>query len=321
MRRLVFYALLSTLISVWGCRKDVETFRPYGSSIADIDLLLGQLPDASSVTVFNFPAGLATDSVLSTPNGIRVHLTDVDQLFVRAGDGAPVALSNCGAIQIEVTEAFRPGDILGRKLSTATTSQTLLESGGIVRVRAFCSGQPLELAADRTLKIQITTAQDALQPDMKVYNAVFNPDQSFAGWTDSGQEVYWAGWPTPQGQKVGYELIVENLGWVNCGKGIDEQSTAFCVSLPIAYDIENTQVFAVFKGRRTVHAMVYDDVREAFCLPDAPIGYLVQVVTVSKAGNRYWLGSKETEIGNNATISFSPEETTQDAVLAFLKSL
>ncbi|HNE27530.1 MAG TPA: hypothetical protein PKL15_08120 [Saprospiraceae bacterium] len=320
MRRIVYYALLSTLIGVWGCRKDVETFHPYGSSIAEIGQLLGQVPDQSTLTLFNFPAGLSADTVLSTSSGVRVHLTDVDHLFVDA-NGNPVAISTCGAFRIEVEEAFLKGDILGRGLQTTTTSQALLESGGILRVQAFCSGQPLLLANDRTLKVQITTAQDDLQPDMKVFNAVFNTDQSFGGWEDSGQEVYWAGWPTQQGQKVGYELIIKQLNWVNCARAINEQSSSFCVSLPVAYDGENTEVFVAFKNQRTIIPLEYDETSGTFCMDQAPIGHLIKVVSVSKAGNRYWLGSSDTEIGTNATLPLNPEETSASAILSFLKGL
>ncbi len=320
MQRIVFYALLSTLIGVWGCRKDVETFQPYGSSIAEIGQLLGQVPDQSARTLFNFPAGLSTDTVLTTPGGVRVHLTDVDHLFVDA-NGNPVAISTCGAFSFEVEAAFLKGDILGHGLATTTTSQGLLESGGMLRVQASCSGQPLLLASDRSLKIQITTAQDDLQPGMKVFNAVFNNDQSFSGWEDSGQEVYWAGWPTPQGQKVGYELIVKQLNWVNCARTINEQSSTFCVSLPIAYDGENTEVFVAFKGQRTIIPLEYDEASGSFCMDQAPIGHLIKVVSVSKAGNRYWLGSVDTEIGTNATQSLNPEETTATAIVSFLKGL
>ena len=320
MRRIFFYTLLSTLVGVWGCRKDAETFRPYGSSIAEIAQLLSEVPEGATTTVFEFPAGLSVDTVLSTSGGVRVHLTDVDHLFVNA-NGGPVAVSSCGALKVVVSEAFRKGDILARNLPTATSGAALLESGGILRVQIFCSGQPLQLSPDRSLKIQITTAQDNLLPDMLVFNAVQNPDQTFAGWENTGQEVYWAGWPTPQGQKMGYELIVDNLGWINCARPINEQSSLFCVSLPLAFNADNTQVYAVFKNQRTVSQMTYDPATEKFCLPQAPIGYLVQVVSVTKAGNQYWLGKKDTEIGNNATVGVNPGESVESEILAFLKGL
>lgn len=320
MRRIFIYILLSTLVGVWGCRKDTETFRPYGSSIAEIAQLLSQVPGDATVTNFNFPSGLSTDTILSTTEGVRVFLTDVDHLFINAS-GEPVAVSTCGALRVEVSAAFKKGDILALGLPTATLSNGLLESGGMVRVRAFCNGQPLQLSADRSLKIQITTAQDALQPDMLVYGVALNADQTFAGWENTGQDVFWAGWPTPQGQKMGYELIVKKLDWVNCARPINEQSSQFCVSLPLAFNADNTEVYVVFKSQRTVTQLVYDPVLEKFCLPEGPIGYFVQVVSVTKAGNQYWLGNKETEIGNLATLSVTPEESTQTEVLAFLKGL
>lgn len=319
MRRIFLYWLLSTLFGAWSCRKDVDTFRVHGSSIADIEHLVARAPAGATVTQFTFSGPLA-DTVLSTAGGVRVHLTDTDHLFMDA-QGNPVPVSACGLLEIEIIEALRNGDILGRGLSSSTLTGELLESGGMVRVQVRCSGQILRLAFDRNLKIQLATAQDDLKTDMFVYNGVLDGAQALAGWENSGEEVYFANWTTPQGGKMGYELIVTTLGWVNCARPIDEQATSFCVTLPLGFTPDNTAVYVVFSNQHVVAKPAYDPANEEFCLSQAPIGYPVKVVTISKTGAQYWLAQKNTEIGSNAVVEVGPTETTEAALLAFLASL
>lgn len=297
----------------------MDTFQAYGSSIADIGRLLDRVPGDASVTNFtlNF---LAADTVLSTAGGVRVHLIDADHLFTDAG-GNVVPMSTCGVLRIEVTEALKKSDFLARNLSTVTTEGELLESGGMVRVRAFCNEQPLQLSPDRTLKVQITTGPDELLPDMSVFEAVYDADQRFTGWQDTGQEAYWANWPTPSGQKTGYELIVRRLDWAHCSRVVDEQTATFCVTPTPGFDSENTEVYLVFKSRHTLARLIYDPAEQRFCLPETPIGYPVEVLTVSKTGPRYWLGRKETETGAGSVVDVTPGELSESELIAFLKSL
>lgn len=319
MRRIFLYWLLSTLFGAWSCRKDVDTFRVHGSSIADIEQLLTRVPSSATVTKFTFSGPLA-DTVLTTAGGVRVHLTDTDHLFTDA-QGSLVPVSSCGTLEVEITEAFRNGDLLALGLPATTLTGELLESGGMVRVQVRCNGQVLHLASDRNLKIQLTTDQDDLKSDMFVHNIVLDDTQAFAGWENTGEEVFFANWNTPQGGKMGYELIVTTLGWVNCARAIDEQTTAFCVTLPLGFTPDNSAVYVVFNNQHTVGQPQYDAASQEFCLPKAPIGYPAKIVIVSKTGAQYWLGQKDTEIGANAHLQVTPSETTEAVLLAFLKNL
>lgn len=308
-----------TLAGLWSCRKDIVSFEPAPSTLEEIQNLLGQVPSASAQTTFVL-SGFVPDTVLITPGGVRVFLTDTEQLFEDA-DGNLVPCSTCQALRIEITEVLKKGDMIAYGIPTTTTENELLESGGIVKVVVTCDGKPLRLLPDRNLKIQIPATDPA--DNMLIYSAQMQHD-TFAGWVDTGLPVFQAEWPNPNGgdKITGYELFSPALDWLNYARPVNEQSTSFCVGLPAGFNPENTTAYLVFKNMRSVAAMEIDLANQTFCYKNAPHGFQVKIVTVSKIENgQYWLGNLETEIGTNATLNISPLEVDESQMLNFLKSL
>lgn len=316
------YLLLSTLATVWGCRKDVEEFRPYTPVLEDIGQLFSQVPGSTTHTVFQF-GGSIPDTTLTTASGVRVFLADTENLF--ADDtGTPVPCSTCPSLKIEVTSVLTKGDILSRELpTTAFPDAQMLESAGIVEVRASCNGKPLQLRSnpDRYIKIQIPAADVA--DDMQVYTGSLNASDKLEGWTGTGKPVFLAQWPLPGSGVIqpGYELLATQLGWTNCAHPLIEQSSPFCVTLPDQFTALNARVFLVFQNRRAVAELKGDDASSEFCFPAAPIGYPVRVIVLGKTGDQYWLSNHFTEIGTNVMMPLTPQPQEEQDLLNFLKNL
>lgn len=314
------YALLSTfsLAGVGGCRKDVEVFRPYPPTLEAIQQMLKQVPDASTKTTFSMNA-VTEDKILVTPNGVRIFLTDPDNLFADA-NGNPVPCSTCQTLKVELTEALDKSDIIAYGVPTTTTGGELLESGGMARIVASCDGKALQLLPNRQLKIQIP-ANDPVN-DMLVFNGVVTND-TFTGWQNSGLPVFQAEWQNANMDIVqGYEILTSKLDWVNADRFVNEPTTSFCVDLPEHFNPENTTAYLVIKNIRAVVAFEYDFTEQTFCYRHAPVGFSVKIVSVSQtADGQYWLGNQETEIGTNATLAVDPKQVSEQQVLDFLKSL
>lgn len=314
------YTLLSTLTlaGVGGCRKDVETFRPYPPTLESIQQMLQQVPDASTKTTFSLSA-VAEDKILVTPNGVRIFLTDPDNLFTDAYT-IPVPCSTCQTLEVEVTEALDKSEIIGYGVPTLTTAGDLLESGGMVRVRITCDGKALRLQPNRQLKIQIPANNPA--DNMLVFNGSMASD-TFLGWENSGLPVFQAEWPNANMDLVqGYELLSQQLDWINADRFINEQTTSFCVDLPDNFNPQNTVAYLVVKNIRSVAFLEYDLTEGTFCYHNAPKGFPVKIVTVSQtADGQYWLGNQETEIGTDATVSVDPKQVSEQQMVTFLKSL
>lgn len=320
LKHFFIYALLSTLTlaGVGGCRKDVESFRPYPPTLDAIRQTLQQVPGANTKTAFSLSA-VTEDKVLVTPGGVRVFLTDPDNLFEDA-NGNPVPCSTCQTLGVEVTEALDKSDIIAYGVPTTTLEGTLLESGGMVRVAVSCDGKTLRLRNDRKLKIQVP-ATDPVD-DMLVFQGVAVND-TFLGWNDTGLPVFQAEWQNSNLDIVqGYEILTPYLDWINADRFINEPTTSFCVDLPENFNPENTTAYLVVNNIRAIAFLEYNLAEQTFCWPNAPIGYPVRIVTISKtADGQYWLGNQETEIGTDATLNVSPKQVSDQQVLDFLKSL
>jgi len=295
----------------------VETFRPYPPTLEAIQQLMQQVPSASTQTTFTL-GGIVQDIELATPSGVRLFLTDTEHLFFDADDN-PVPCSTCQNFSVKVTEALDKSDIIAYGVPTTTADGELLESGGMVHVVITCDGKQLKLRPDRKLKIQIP-AQNP-QNDMLVFSGLMQND-TFLGWQNTGQEVFQAIWQVAGNDQTGYEILSSSLGWINSDRFVNEPTTSFCVDLPPNFNSENTVAYIVFKNNRSVAALEIDLADQKFCYDNAPVGFQVRLVTVSKtADGQYWLGNQETEIGTNATVTMAPQQVGEQQMLDFLKSL
>lgn len=315
--RLPYWPLL--FLALVGCRKDVEVFSPYAPSAQEIgSLLVQQIPAPNSHTSFTL-SNLANDIVLETPNGVRVSLVDTDHLFVHAGTGEAVLCSTCPNLKVEVTEVSDISDIVARGLHTVTKEGTLFESGGMVLVSVTCNGEPLALLPGRNVKIQIP--ENNPQDGFSVLSQTA-PATSEGRWEIGSQVVFKAEWPANNGNiRQGYELLMTQLGWAASGRVITEPSSRFCVELPTGFGGQNTLSYLVFKNKQVVAPLEFDLGQNKFCFSNVPIGFQVQLVSISKLGERFWLGKAETETGTNVTYPMNKQETTEEAIFDFLKSL
>ncbi len=313
--RLSYWPVL--FLALWSCRKDVEQFAPYTPSAQDLsNLLAEQVPGTSTHSTFTLN-NLTTDKVLETPSGTRIFLIDTDNLFSEPSTGLPVLCSTCPDLKVEVTEVLDKSDIVARGLNTIDDGGKLFESGGMVRVTVTCNGQQLALLPDRNLKIQLPVS--STQSGYFVFSQDIGPAVK---WSISNQEVFEAVWPVSNGNTyAGYELLVKNLGWSACGRLLTDSSSSFCIELPSGFADQNTLAYLIFKHQNIVVPLQYDLGQNKFCSPNVPAGFQVQLVAVSKLGERFWLGKAETEVGTNATFTMGTQEMTKEAVLNFVKGL
>lgn len=315
------YTLLNALAlaGALGCRKDVKAFHDYPASLANLDPIYVQIPNQLTQTVFNL-IGPLPDTVLITPSGVRVYLTDTEHLFANADNANPTPCSTCQTLKVEITEVFRKGDMIARSLPGSSADGRALESDGMIRVEVWCNGQSLTLLPGKNLKIQLPNTVQ--KTDLLVYDALVHQD-SVTAWSASGQQVYLADWVSPQtGEKVnGYEVIATHTGWINCAREIQGTLSNFCIDLPTGFSGVNTQAFIVFSNLKSVVRLTADVNDQKYCFPNAPVGYPVKLITITQLGNSYWLGQKVTEIGTNATVDFVPQQTDEQGILTFLKNL
>jgi hypothetical protein len=285
--------------------------------LGDLDPLFSQVPSPVSKSVFVL-GGALPDTVLVTQNGVRVFLTDTEHLFANAS-AAPVPCSTCQTFKVEVTEVTRKGDMIARALTSVSTEGQVIKSEVMVRVNIWCNDQLLDVLPGRDIKIQIPSTTQL--PGLKTYEGQVKQD-SLSAWKDTGDPVYLADWLGPTGEAVmGYEVIAKHTGWYNCGQTIQDPSSSFCLNLPTGFSGLNTRAFIVFKNINAVVALTPDPISQQYCFSNAPAGYPVKLVTISKLGGLYWIGQKTTEIGTNVTMDLSPQQLDEQTILNAIKNL
>lgn len=283
--------------------------------------MLEQVPSSSTQTTFVLN-NLAQDTTLATPDGVRVFLTDTEQLFADSNDD-PVPCSTCQTLSLEVTDVRDKGDIIAYGVPTVTTDGDLLESGGMLHITVVCDGKEMKMLPGRKLKIQIPAPAPAA--DMRLFTGLMQGG-TFAGWENTGLQVFQADWIAANMSMVeGYELLTPHLGWLNCDRFVNTngQNNSFCIDLPPDFNPENTITYLILDNTQSVAPLESDWTTQNFCFSNAPpSGFPVRVVTVSQTGNgQFWLGNYATEIGTNDTLSLAPQKVTDQQIVNFLKSL
>lgn len=312
--------VLLLLLAGWSCRKDVDTFRPYDVSVADIALALQQAPAAqtTSLLVLN---NRQADTIWTTPGGVRIFMSHLDQLFSNAA-GVIVPCSSCPDFRLEVVEIARKGDLIARNTGTVTGNNQVLENGRILHLKATCNGEELHLTPGNLLKIQIPAEQPLFANQVFTNPAAVTADV-FTGWTGTSEPVTNAEWTIPNTPnfQLGYQLSTPSLQWICAGRMLEEANSAFCLELPLGFSDQNTKTFVVFKNLNSVVPLQYDASDFRFCAPFVPQGFPVQLVSISKLGGQYWLGFKDAETGGANSAAIEPQKMTEQQVIDFIKNL
>lgn len=317
----LFRLLLLAFVAGAGCRADESYFVPYEKSVGEVaQKIKTDLPDGATRTVFAMKdVSATTDTILMTANGTRIWLADMDNLFMDA-NGNPVQCSAAQEVKIEVIHALKISDLIGYGISTVSAGQ-VLETGGMALLRITVDGKEVALQPGQYIKIQLpVNSESELQPNMgTVYGQA--KDNTVSNWQSSSQEVFWANWNTPSGKVYGYEVRCTQLGWVGSGKSVAGDKTTFCITTSSEFNGQNTLAWLIVPGIRSVIQMDGYDEAGKFCFGDAPIGYPVKLVTVSKIGGQWMLGTADTEVGSNGTAALAPATISEADLLAYLKSL
>jgi TonB family protein len=96
-----------------------------------------------------------------------------DGTVVRIGAGTLVDAQQkaaTGPVWVELKECLTPAEMLLTNLSTTTTDGHPLQTAGTVFLKASQNGHPLQVAAGRTVRLEMPAANGHPLPDMRLYH-------------------------------------------------------------------------------------------------------------------------------------------------------
>jgi hypothetical protein len=319
-----YFWMIGFLLTLSACRKDKIILEPYDNSQSELDYFLSFVPETPTTTIFILQGGnLGTDTMLTTPNGVRVHIQDNDLLFTQE-NGAAQPCTACNNVQIAVTEVLKTGDWISRKLPSTNADSQLEKHIGAVNIAVTCDGKLLKLAVDRHLKVYIP-AKDIVG-DYTVAYTDTDANGTFSRWESGNPDAVfsatWAATPFTPNIYEGFEILSKRLGWISASSPIDISSIGdFCVQLPMQFDQDNTRVFAIFETENTFSEMQPEVNTGKFCLNNAILNKPVRIFSISKAGSQYWLGDLNTVSASDARARLTPVTSNDQSIIQFLRGL
>ncbi|MBX9734573.1 MAG: hypothetical protein K2X37_10980, partial [Chitinophagaceae bacterium] len=122
----------------------------------------------------------------------------------------------------------------------------------------------------------------------------------------------------------GYEFLAKNFRWISIGRYIDSSAarTKLSAILPPNYTNKNTIAFAVLKDKRSVIILRADFQSRTFASADVPVNTSLTIVSVSKMGDSFYVGSRNiTDASSSPAFSITPEKKTIKQLIDFLNTL
>ncbi len=220
----------------------------------------------TTVNVDNYP-------IILCPQGTRI-LPNPNSLL---SDGNPVS----GNVTFEVIEIYEKGDMI-RYASPTISNGYLLETGGEFFIRAFQNEVELTVNPGYGLTIQV--------PDYNATDAMglFYGDENSPtfNWLESegDMNIWLSEWEDSTGNQefgFGYELLAENLGWINCDYFSGQDNlTNVTVDLVDKFTNANAVVFMVFNDLNSVVQLWGSPTGENFSVSNMPIGESVTFIVI-----------------------------------------
>jgi hypothetical protein len=327
----VIYFLLSFVVLTSCSKENSDSFFPYPNNPVNDTAWVQQVPAITEGTrmmesliatpqadSFNG----ATGGVLNFPEAIQISFLPNTLRFVNG----PICTSK---VKLEMIALRKKGDMVRYQRPT-TSFGRLLETGGAFFIKATSGGQELELVTPSLIKIRYRTV--TTNPAMSVFYGIQNP----VGNLPPGTNPAFTWVPATDSSSVrpfiqqdssgisrGYELFSQRLRWINCDYFTDTTiaRTRLNVILPPNYTNTNTNVFAVFDNENIVVQLNSEFSSRSFYSVNIPIGKQIKIISLSKVGDRLFLGSKQLTTSNSLPITVQPELKTKPQIEQYLSSL
>ncbi|MEO7311523.1 MAG: hypothetical protein ABIX01_14060 [Chitinophagaceae bacterium] len=315
----IFLILVIATIALAGCEKSFENFSPNpgsattdtvwassaGGNFTNVNTLHENLARAPLQDSLNLQAG----GVVEFPDNIRIEIPA--NAFTLNG------IVTDGKAQVVFTLLKTKGDFIKFRKPT-TSNGYLLESGGCYNLQLFKGGQPLALVPGKLIKVTYKDLNpNPLMTGFAAPGTITGTGSSSFNWVKDDSLYVRAVLGT------GYEIYQNKLNWINCDyfKDTAEVKTRIAFILPAQFTNTNTSSFVAYKSIRSVMQMDADATNRIWRKDKVPVNRQVTYVTITKMGDDYFLGTKESTTTINQNVEIRPEKKSIQEIKNFLDAL
>jgi hypothetical protein len=292
------------------------------------DLLNSLVPQ---VIVDSFDAS-KSDTTLTYGDSLSVKFSAGSCIGSTANGGVSGVPS--GKVILQIVRLRTKGDYI--KTFKATTSNGyLLESAGGFFIRVLSKdGKELVLAPGATVTVRFSNTEVPKTNMQVFYGKETSPipgtgiiDTGFTWMRDtdtSWLKIFQRQSATGTNIIYGYEMNSKNLRWVAAERYLDstQPKAKITAVLPPNFTNKNTAVFAVFANQKTIVYLGPDYPSRSFAANNIPIGSAIKLVSISKIGDDFYLGSKDiNDVGRVTYYPVNPVKTGLSDLISFINSL
>ncbi len=336
MKKILHLSMIFSLAVFSACQKDLSSdgFVLYtGNSVNDtvwtstipLSASVNNIADSTGMDILTGEFNPTVSDTVRSASGLEISIPANTVVNL---SGSPVT----DKVKIEISRLQTKGDLLRSLQSTTTDSRRILELIGTFFIRASSGNQEVRIKQNGAIKIRFTDTAE-LKTNLSVFTAIeSNPPPSWGldslfAWNrnpDTTTVKTWSNSSGPQGYNKGYEFLAKNFRWISIGRYIDSSAarTKLSVILPPNYTNKNTIAFAVLKDKRSVIVLKADFLSRTFASADVPVNTAMTIVSISKIGSSFYLGSRSiTDASSAPAFSITPDKKTAKQLIDFLNTL
>ncbi len=221
-----------------------------------------------------------------------------------------------GNITVQLTEIYKPGDMIGNRAPTTSNGKLLL-SGGEVYVKAYRNGEEVY---PNTYGIGFAQPATSNQP-MRLFYGDNNNEAGTVNWTESSSNIGSNANTTTvdsggQNMNIYYQFdSCTSFNWINCDYFYNSTSQLTGVEVVVpdtSFNTNNTMVFLFFPSiNSATYFNTYSWGTHSFSLSggyNVPVGMAVHIVSISNVNGTYYYSEMLNQtITNNMSVNISPQ--------------
>ncbi len=322
-RHLAFFAM--ALILVTSC-EDTDVFNPYdGHSRITLDRS-GSLEQMKDLNASHFTFQVDAD------NGGVYYLPDDSRIIFYSGsfllNGAVITNKK---ITIELDYVRSKKEMVENLLGTSSNGK-IIETGGMVNVRAYCEGKPVLLDPAKGYILNIVAPTGNIPKEMEMFYG--EETDKGINWVEadgdpsSQNTILVTEWARDSSGRfvIGMECFPKKFGWVNCdffSKLNDQPLTNPCLipKGPSNGDSIVVQAFAVFKSYNVIINPCCSTDPDEMCFGPLPVDADVYYIIIGKGKLGYYFGYVEKKVIVNDKVVIQIEPKTLQEIKDFLATL
>jgi hypothetical protein len=266
-------------------------------------------------------------------NGAQVSIGDSVEIIFPAGGclttpNNPSSRINTNAkVKIELTTLTSKADFIKHRISS-TSKGNLLQFGAYLDLKLSYKGDTIywDSTLSKQIKVAVRTSGSNPLQSPQFYTFQYDTTAKDTSWVAVNLPVI----PTHVGvtggglyNQNGYLFYTNIVGKFGCGNLLPGSSatTRVNVILPVNFTNKNTIVFAVFNNSNTVVRLKSNPQGKSFDVTSIPTPSDITLLSISKLGNDYYLGTDRVIAIDSSPFSFTPTKLDLSSIDKFLRSL